>query len=101
MKSSAATWEAMIPVMNKYLFKLCNDYFDPIVTTGSITAQTYGSMTTNILITISDCELYSPLRDIPDGGNPGGYQGGVSSQSVQNLIIDAYPVTPAFIIEGA
>ena len=98
--SSQATWEALVPIINKYVFKLCNDYFDPEVTTGSITGQTYGSKTTNIFITISDCESYSPLRTIVSGANPGGYQGGVTAPAYTHLVIDAYPVKPAFVIEG-
>jgi len=100
MVSTSATWEALVPVMNKYIFKLCNDFFDPVTTTGSITGQTYGSMTTNIYLTIADGESYTPLRHIADGASPGGYQGGVTAQAIHCLVVDAYPVIPALILEG-
>ena len=98
--TSGQTWGTIVPTINKFVFKLCNDYFDSEATTGSITGQTYGSKTTNIIISLVNSEFYSPLRTIVSGATPGGYQGGVISPAYINLIVDAYPVKPALVIEG-
>ena len=86
--SEAAT--DFIVNLSNFVFKLCNDYFDPEQTT-TVPGQTYGSKTTNCIVTKSICTGYSPLRHIPDGETPTGYQGGTWSSADVWLKVCVYP----------
>ena len=86
--SEAAT--DFIVNLSNFVFKLCNDYFDPEQTT-TVTGQTYGSKTTNCIVTKSICSGYTPLRHIPDGETPTGYQGGTWSSADVWLKVCVYP----------